>query len=244
MPLLENRRARIELLEGRLLLTAAHPADAPAAGSFSFNAGTLTVTGTLGDDTANLTVSGGQTLIVDFNDSPQFYPLTGAMAVSNVVLQMGAGDDSVNIGFGVPPVLVQGGPGNETIIASNDADNTLRGGQGTDSISVDGEGNNVLDGGAAPIRWWRARGPTHSPVMVAMTVWSAVLATVCSTASAGNDTVVAGTGNSTLQCGTGTDSLDGSGGGDCIINAGTGADTIVARQAFWGRTDHGDQFVG
>jgi Ca2+-binding RTX toxin-like protein len=223
--MLTSRRTILESLESRRLLSiSAVPSDGISS---TFNHGTLKISTFGTNETALLTVSGGQTLIVDLNGNQQNFPLSGTTAVTKVILPMSAGTDSVNIGFGVPAVAIRGSGATETITAANNANNTLRGGAGADSISDSGDGNNLIEGGAGADTLIAGNGADTLIGNGGDDSLVGGYGNSLLSAGDGNDTVISGSGNSTLQCGDGMDSLNGSGTGYDLISVGSGADTIV-----------------
>ena len=106
--------------------------------------GTLNVVGQNGSDTIKLTSDGTElTVLMDGQTSPTF-ALSSLEAIN---VSAPTGNNKVHIGANVPAVSVLAGPGNDTIVAVNSADDTLAGGAGADFI-VAGSGNDVLEGGA------------------------------------------------------------------------------------------------
>lgn len=118
--------AAFESLEQRAYLTSA---------SFS---------GTSGNDVASITAASGN-VIVDINGQSQSLPASGLGLIN---ISLGAGNDDLTIGVGVPPTSVSGGGGNDTIVASNSND-TVNGGAGDDLIDNAGAGDDCAFRGAA-----------------------------------------------------------------------------------------------
>lgn len=182
-----------------LTLTAANGIGSPATETFTLTVipsqtvtltnGVVSVPGTAADDTISLTVGANQ-LQVTVDGQATSFPLTQVLLVD--VNGLG-GDDSITVALGVPAVYVNGGGGNDTIVASNNADDTLRGGNGNDSVSGSGDGNELLQGAAG------------SDTLVA---------------GAGRDTLVGGAGPDSLIGGAGVDLLEGGGGSDTLVGGG------------------------
>jgi Ca2+-binding RTX toxin-like protein len=188
---------KIEGLEGRRLLSAT------LVGSV------LTVTGTAKADVID--VSGGSSGIdVSVNGAaPSGSPFTG---VTSIIIQGGAGADSINIESTVPAdisVDARGGIGNDTIVAggghgilrggdgkdnltANSVQYLLLGGAKADSLSADGGANDILHGGG------------------------------------GADTIhVSGGGFNVVDGGPGGNTIDIQGGTDTVIS-GSGHDSVTA----------------
>ncbi|MGA2231560.1 MAG: FG-GAP-like repeat-containing protein [Tepidisphaeraceae bacterium] len=183
---------------------------------------TITATGTSGADTAAISYSAGQITITIDNDTQVFT----ASAVRTINVNLLAGNDSITVGAGVPAVNVNGGPGADTIVASNSAFDTLDGGPGRDSIIagggdeslsggpgadtlVAGSGNDTLSGGAGPDSL--TGGPGLDSLL----------------GGSGNDTLAAGPGNNTLHGGAGDDLLIGNAGGSDLLLGNAGNDTLI-----------------
>lgn len=101
--------------------------------------GTLRIAGTDWNDAIRVSRVGTNTLRVRVNLADTDYPLA---AVKKLVIDAGAGDDTVEVRAGVAvPATILGGDGNDTLTGGDGAD-TLRGGAGDDR----------LDGGAGTDR--------------------------------------------------------------------------------------------
>jgi len=206
--------------------------DVPNSGAATFKLGAdgrLTIRGTSGNETASASVS-GNTLMVDLDGAMDQVALS---KVTSLRFKMGAGDDSVSIGAGVPSTIVIGGGGNDSIAANNVAPDTLRGGRGLDSI--DGA-NGLVDGGD---------GADHLTLSGGGTVLGGGANdsirggqdTCLLDGGHGNDTVITGSGGGTVRGGAGNDSLAGPVIGMGVLAArfspvllvgGAGNDTITA----------------
>ena len=114
--------------------------------------GLLTVTGTNGNDTIALAVSGANIKVSQngFNDK-----LFASAAVQKIVVNALNGADKVTIASGITkPATLNGGTGNDTltggggndVLNGNDNDDVLHGGPGKDAL-FGGNGNDDLDGG-------------------------------------------------------------------------------------------------
>jgi Ca2+-binding RTX toxin-like protein len=162
----------------------------------------VSVSGTSSPDTAALAYSGSSLVIAIDGETESFSgPFLG------INIDLGNGNDSINIGTGMPSVSVIGGDGNDTIIAANGEANTLDGGMGDDSV-VGGNGNDIILGGQGDDTLLAGSG----------------LATL--DAGKGADSLTAGSGNDLLNGGNGADTLI-SGGGNDTLNGDNGHDSLV-----------------
>jgi|GEM_PF-4515988 len=186
--------------------------------------GTLTIAGSVGNDTVRVSTSGSN-IAVKINGVVQNFP---ASSISKISIKTGSAADSVNIVVGVPAVFVQGGGGADTIVASNDAPDTLKGGGGGDSIKAGGAGADILDGAngndtlIAGSGSCTLTGDAGNNSLIGGTGAGNLLE-----GSTGSDTLIAGTGNDTLLGGPGPDSLRGGAGADLLKGNG-GPDTLIA----------------
>jgi uncharacterized delta-60 repeat protein len=151
----------------------------------------LTITGTPKADTIDLQYNAASAqYIVTLDGISQTY---SSSKIGSIEIDALAGNDSVTIGPGIFGVLVNGGPGNDTIIGG-DGNDTLFGGAGDDLIqgmagndSIDGNaGNNTLRG------------------------------------NTGDDTIVTGAGDSQLFGAAGNDSLNSANGFADTLDGGAG----------------------
>jgi Ca2+-binding RTX toxin-like protein len=154
--------------------------------------GVVSVPGTTGSDVISLSAGTSQ-LTVNVNGQITQFALN---QVSLVEVSGFGGDDSITVGIGVPAVYINGGGGNDTIVASNIAADTLRGGAGNDSLSGSGTGNEMLLGAAG------------NDTLVA---------------GDGDDTLNGGAGDDSLIGGTSADLLDGGAGRDTLVGDGAGS---------------------
>jgi Ca2+-binding RTX toxin-like protein len=131
-------------------------------------------------------------------------------------------------------VVLQGGSGNDTLIASGSSD-TLIAGSGTETLLSSGTGNLLLAGTGFDTL---ATSGSHD------TLTGSTGKALLSSSGSGN-TLIAGSGTGTLttsgsgdllQGGSGSDTLIAAGNADTLL-AGTGAETLVA-------TDTGDTLIG
>jgi hypothetical protein len=152
------------------LSAVATPAMAATAPTATLANGTVTVTGTAGQDQIGITVGANQ-LAVDFGQdgtTDAHFPMS---AVQRISVLGGAGDDGVNVsgtGVGSIPIVVSAGGGDDGIgVVGNigddgtgDARITLIGGGGNDQIVAaapgpvtinTGAGDDHVDGGGAGI---------------------------------------------------------------------------------------------
>ena len=116
--------------------------ETPNVPSITENAGgTVTATGTTGGDLVTISTYNGITRVTIDGQTQSF--TTAAV----VVINTGAGNDSITIGPGAPPAQVDGGPGNDTIVDNSSSDITVLGAGGNDSIVANTSGADLLDGG-------------------------------------------------------------------------------------------------
>lgn len=166
----------------------------------SLQNGILNLVGTSGNDTISLSLD-GDSVTAQIDSVTKTYPLTDVGMADVAGL---AGNDSITIGAGLTiPVNAGGQAGNDTIIASNAANDTLSGGRGADSL-VGGSGNNFISGG-----------PGNDTLI----------------AGTGNDTLRGGGGNDSINGrGGGNDVLSGGPGSDSLVGTaltGSNIDTII-----------------
>jgi Ca2+-binding RTX toxin-like protein len=170
--------------------STAFTVSAPTATFVTLVSGNLFAQGTAGPDTIALTTSGSN-LIATLNGlASQPFALA---AINSITVDGASGNDLITLGPGIPAASVQGGPGADTITASNSANDTLGGGKGPDVITG-GSGDDLIDGGQG------------DDFLIA---------------GSGNDTLYGGLGNDTLRGGTGIDVLDG-GAGTNALHTGPG----------------------
>ncbi|MGA2231472.1 MAG: choice-of-anchor Q domain-containing protein, partial [Tepidisphaeraceae bacterium] len=133
-------------------ITASNGISTPASQSFTLfvsapkihmtSGGIVSVTGTGGNASGSVSVSGGN-LIVAINGQQKTFAITSTNSV-NIVL--GDGNDTLSIGADVPAVSIMGGAGNNSIVAAS-ADATILGGTGNDTIMTTGKGSSVSANG-------------------------------------------------------------------------------------------------
>ncbi|HUB24996.1 MAG TPA: putative Ig domain-containing protein [Tepidisphaeraceae bacterium] len=197
------------------------------------NNGTISVSGTNTNNTASITVSNGNVIITVDGDSESF-PATSA---NNVNVVLGAGDDSVMVFSGAPPVSINGGGGNDTLTtqASDDTidggggDNMLMAGNGADDDSlVGGNGNDTLMGGGSGTTLYGGGGDN-----------------ILKPGDAG-ESVHGGTGNNILiSASDGGDTLRGGSGSDFILGGGNSGDSIEGGLGLsFAQFDSGDSVTG
>jgi parallel beta-helix repeat protein len=158
--------------------------------------GALSVQGTAGNDTISVSSNGTQLTATVNGQNSGPYLLS---QITSISIFGQSGNDNIAIGANVPAVLVKGGRGNDTIIASNDVGDTLNGGAQSDSI-VGGNGDDSIYGSYG------------NDTLIG---------------GVGHDTLVSGNGNNKLEGGLGSDSLVGGSGADLLIGN-RGPDTLVA----------------
>jgi Ca2+-binding RTX toxin-like protein len=121
----------IELLESRTLLSA------------TLDAGVLTIEGTSGNDTIQVSVLGTSYLVQVSGQASQTFTIA---AVKSLVVDAGKGNDVVMLSSAITlGSTLEGGPGNDTITGGSGADH-IEGGPGND-VLFGGAGDDTLEGG-------------------------------------------------------------------------------------------------
>jgi Ca2+-binding RTX toxin-like protein len=170
--------------------------------------GTLSIRGTIGDDTVVVAIDANNSNLLDvfYNDSStplQVFDLTQT-PVTRISFSGYSGNDYFSTSTAITCKL-NGGYGNDTLVggSANDritggsGDDNLSGGGGDDTVSS-GAGNDVVDGGDGSDRI---------------------------TGDGGNDNIVGGTGDDTITGGSGDDGIFGGDGNDSI-GGGSGNDAV------------------
>lgn len=177
--------------------------------------GTLTVTGTAGNDTIFVNSSGGN-IVATLNGAVMTVPAT---QVQLVQVLGGQGADRLTTGNGLT-VEAWGGPGADTVL-TGDGNDTVFAGKGSDSVNA-GDGINIVEG------------ETGNDSLTAGSGDNELLGGM------GDDSIVGNSGNDTIFGGQGNDSLFGAAGNDLIVGGlgndsmfgGDGNDTLLARDGF------------
>jgi Ca2+-binding RTX toxin-like protein len=105
--------------------------------------GVLDITGTSGNDTLSVALSGTNVVVKLNTAAPQNF---AASKVKAIHANAGIGNDRVTIGISLPGAVIHGADGNDTITGGSGND-TLYGDNGNDSL-LGGNGNDTMDGGA------------------------------------------------------------------------------------------------
>ncbi|MGA2230664.1 MAG: VCBS repeat-containing protein, partial [Tepidisphaeraceae bacterium] len=193
------------------------------AASITLADGVLTIDGTPENDTAELSVSpNGKRLLIELNSVGYTETLASVTAID---MHMGAGNDSVSIAAGVGAVSVDGGHGDDTIVASNRAPDTLfangkdsiHGGGGPELLEAAGNGSTLIGGHAHDTLIGMSGGDS----ITADGRVDSVLG------KGGSDTLAAGPGEDTLRANGGKGSVSGGSGPDLLYGGG-GHDTLTA----------------
>jgi Ca2+-binding RTX toxin-like protein len=226
-----NPAATVQALENRVLLHAV------------LSGGVLTVSGVSGVVNDNIRIGFGDTITVEHTNhaTTQTFP---AASVTRIVVNAGAGNDSVAAAFANKPitinghdgddrldavfsrspVTINGGNGNDSL-AGGDANDILNGEAGNDTIGAGfGEGADVYSGGTGIDRI--DYGPRSEPMTID-------LDNVADDGKAGErdnvksdiENVGGGFGNDRITGSSAANVLDG-GFGDDRLDGGAGADTI------------------
>jgi len=177
-----------ESLESRQLL----------ASTWALSNGTLTITGTGGNDNIYVSTSIGNTVRVA-DQNVQIGNLIPKASVKKIVVNCGNGNDyaSVNL-YEKIPTQIDGGAGHDGLTAATAGNNTVIGGLGDDNL-VGGSANDKIDGGDGKDGL---------------------------SGGVGNDTLLGGAGDDLLTGGTGNDLLDGGLGADKLRGS-EGTDTVT-----------------
>lgn len=189
--------------------------------------GNDTIDAGLGEDTAVLTVAQANATVTEmadgairivssqgtdlFTEVEIFEFSDGSVSAADLL-----GEDTVDVGGGIPGQLFPGGDGpdlligtpNDDTIAGAGGDDTLNGRGGNDNIAAS-DGNDLVDGGAGNDSIGGGLG--NDSIL----------------GGAGNDVIGAGQGNDEAIGGTGDDIVNG-GPGDDMLAGGTGDDTMGA----------------
>jgi Ca2+-binding RTX toxin-like protein len=163
------------------------------------NNGVLSISGTSGDDSFSLSVSGTLFSVTRNDETVQFT----TSAVKSIVLSCGDGNDTVTLGAGVIGASIRGGNGNDSIQGGAGAD-TLRGDAGDDTL-FGGAGNDRIYGGDDADSLTGEAGADR--------IWG----------GNDNDKLFGGSNNDILYGESGNDSLYGQNQND-LLDGGTGAD--------------------
>ena len=168
-------------------------------------AGVLIMPGTSGADT--IQVSGTATTISTRIGAAaaRTYPRS---LVTGVIVQAGAGNDTVSVGNGLSSIAVYGDSGDDTL-TDGDGANAIIGGGGRDKLNG-GAGNDRLVGGSGNDRIFGEGGRDRLY------------------GDAGNDYLDGGSHDDRLEGGLGTDTYYGQGGNDTIFARDTVAEQIFA----------------
>jgi Ca2+-binding RTX toxin-like protein len=158
------------------------------------------VTATPNNDNASITYANGVVTIV-IDGLQESFPI-GSINGINVNLE--GGNDSISVGEGVPSCTINGGAGDDTIMAMNSANDMLLGGSGNDSIEA-GSGKDTLHGGAG------------NDTLIGGGRGSKL------NGNGGNDYVVTNAKLETVKGGRGMDTLDPTSGGDSLLGGAMGA---------------------
>lgn len=190
------------------LIAAAPAASAADTPSASVANGTLTISGTGGDDNTTLGLASDPTqLLVDFGNGAAAHSFDRG-TFTNISAFLGRGDDTFAVnntnGAVTIPMTVDGGAGDNTITGGA-ADDVLIGGRGADLI-LGGDGNDLIFGG---------RGNDTAD------------------GQRGNDTEILGAGNDVARWvpGEGNDNIDGGTGHDTLVFEGANANEKIAVSA-------------
>jgi len=172
--------------------------------------GVLRISGTFGPDHIGVGGRDGSLLVTHNNTTRSF----DASAITLVSMELGDGNDAVEVLAGVGPVYALGGAGNDSLLGG-DGNDTLTGSAGRDFLAG-GAGDDRLNGSA--------HNDTLRAGAGADRLYGGDGADYLSGAS-GVDRLFAGTGNDTLLGNGSNDKLYGEDGDDILLG-GTGADLV------------------
>jgi hypothetical protein len=197
---------------------AASLSDAPPLGPISVNpgpilldtsgiafdaaTGTVTITGTAGDDVASVGIVGSSVTVI-MNQASKAYALG---SVTNVVFRGNAGDDVFDNATSLKS-SAYGGDGND-VLHGGSGDDFQEGGYGNDTLYGNG-GNDVLWGSGEADE---IHGGDGDDVIFG---------------HGGNDVIYGDAGRDSLYGGSGNDQFHGGTGQDLIVAVGSGADTVT-----------------
>src|SRR4051794_18078400 len=200
--------------------------------------GVLDITGTSGNDTLAVALSGTNVGVKLNTASPQIF---AASKVKAIHVNAGIGNDRVTIGVSLPGAVIHGADGNDTITGGSGND-TIYGDNGNDSL-LGGNGNDTMDGGAGNDTLSGQGGFDSADYRSAA---SAVRLTLDKVANDGrvaigerdnvidaeqllggiyNDTITGDAGFNQIYGGTGNDEIHGGGGND-DLHGGPGSDKL------------------
>jgi len=186
--------------------------------------GELQIVGTKGNDDVSINEVGKNLYKVhaDFLPGCRNFVTFNARDVESIKILLGDGNDHAHMAGNIAvPALIDGGAGNDHLIAGG-GPATLLGGDGNDKL-IGGKGDDVLKGGAG------------NDLLIG---------------GPGNDKLYGGAGNDKLVGGSGDDILEGEGGDDVLIGGmgkdqlwgGAGNDKLIdwswkeGDYSFWGRS--------
>ena len=170
---------------------------------------TLEVAGTDGDDEMSIDYDAGSNEIRVL--------VNGALAafdaddIELIALRGGLGDDLITAGANSPNLILDGGPGNDSITGGLGNDSIL-GGEGDDELDGFG-GNDYMEGGDGDDYLMGGTGITYSSAEISRGYFD-------------RDTLIGGFGNDTLSGGLDGNFLDGGPGND-LLNGSGGRDTLI-----------------
>ena len=168
------------------------------ASTWALANGTLTITGTAGNDNIYVSTSAGNTVRVA-DQNVQIGNLIPKASVKKIVVNCNAGNDYAYVSlFEKIPTQIDGGAGNDGLTAATAGNNTVIGGLGDDNLAG-GSGGDKIDAGDG----------------------KDILA-----GSTGNDTLLGGNGDDLLTGGANNDVLDGGLGADRMRGS-EGSDTVT-----------------
>ena len=178
---------------------------------------TLEVAGTDGDDVMSIDYDAGSNLIrVLVNGAAASFD---ADELQLIALRGGFGDDLITAGPDSPNLILDGGPGNDSITGGL-ANDSIFGGEGNDELDGFG-GNDYMEGGDGNDYLMGGTGITYSSAEISRGYFDRDTLV----GGFGNDTLSGGLDGNFLDGGPGDDLLNGSGGRD-TLNGGTGSDRL------------------
>jgi Ca2+-binding RTX toxin-like protein len=194
---------------------------APALVTASIDAfGVLTVTGTDAADNIRITRSNGKYHVAANSQDPIIFSAGASALVTSIVVNAGAGDDTVVIGSGITvSAEVHGGDGNDNITSGagddqifGDAGNDVLLGRAGSDVFHGGDDNDTITGGAGDDLLF---GDGGDDVLIGSGGADVFVG------GDGNDNLSGGGGRDVLIGGTGADSISGDAGDDLLIAAST-----------------------
>jgi len=188
--------------------------------SITYSAGTISINGTPGEDSASVRLTDTR-LVATIDFTSHSFPIAAALSLN---IHLNAGNDSVSLAPGSPGGFIGGMSGNDTIVDLSSANDTFQGGAEHDSIRA-GSGTDFLDGGKGADTLIGGNGKDTLQGDGGNDSLRSGLQPGLVYGNNGNDTLVARAFSQDLRGNTGNDSLRAAI-GDATLSGGPGSDTL------------------